>query len=59
MCRLLPSQFEELLFLLDIPVHHLPSQTSPQSTRASEVIKLAEQPSGIGLPKLVEALPFR
>jgi hypothetical protein len=59
MCRLLPSQFEELLFLLDIPVHYLPSQNSPQSMRASEVIKLAEQPSGIGLPKLVEALPFR
>lgn len=59
MCRLLPSQFEELLFLLDIPVHHLPSQTAPQSMRASELIKLAEQPSGIGLPKLIDALPFR
>lgn len=59
LCVLLPAQFEEILFLLKIPVHNLPAQTAPQSMRASELIKLVEQPSGIGLASLVEMLPFR
>ena len=57
MCRLLPSQFEELL-LLDIPVHScrlrlLPSPCVP--ARSSTTGREAERHR---LPKLVEALPF-
>lgn len=59
MCSLLPSQFEEILFLLDIPVYLLPSHTASQSIRATAVIALVELPNGIGLHRLVEALPFR
>jgi WD40 repeat protein len=43
LARLLPSQFEEVLFRTSVPVAHLPGEGSPQTTRAIAVIRYLEQ----------------
>ena len=50
---LLPSQFETLIFRLRIPMADVLPPTAPQGTRAIELIRLAEQPDGIGLDGLL------
>jgi hypothetical protein len=41
--RLLPSQFEEVLFRTSVPTAHLSGGHAPQSTRAIEVIRYFDQ----------------
>ncbi|HEX3482094.1 MAG TPA: hypothetical protein VHT91_44070 [Kofleriaceae bacterium] len=41
--RLLPSQFEEVLFRTKVSTAHLPSASTPQATRAIEAIRYLEQ----------------
>lgn len=52
--RLLPAQFDEMLFRLDVPRHYL-SQGAGQATVAAEVIRYVQQHGRIN--ELVEQLP--
>jgi len=45
--RLLPSQFEEILFRLGIPMKHLSGSSAPQATRAIEVLRHLEQQNAL------------
>jgi hypothetical protein len=53
--RLLPAQFDEVLFRARIPVAYLPGETAPQMNRAIQLIHYIEQQDDIeGLAKSVE-----
>lgn len=41
--KLLPSQFEQVLYLARIPHEHLPAATAAQGLRAVEVMRYIEQ----------------
>lgn len=41
--RLLPSQFEEVLFRANVPIAHLPGASAPQAARAIDAIRYLEQ----------------
>jgi hypothetical protein len=40
---LLPSQFEEVVLLLSLPVHHLPGLNAPQAERSIALLHLLQQ----------------
>jgi hypothetical protein len=53
--KLLPPQFEEVLFRARIPVANLPGEQAPQKTRAIQLIYYMEQQSDLqGLAKSIE-----
>lgn len=53
--KLLPAQFEEVLFRARIPVANLPGEQAPQATRAIQLIYYMEQQGDLqGLAKSVE-----
>lgn len=55
--RLLPTQFDELLFRLNVPPQHEPSYYLTQGQRAIALLRWAEQPeSGPGLQDVVRRL---
>lgn len=56
LCRLLPSQFELVLFHLGIDVSQLAPRTMPQALRAAELVTYFELPGSGGYPRLGEAL---
>lgn len=41
--RLLPAQFEEVLFRMSVPAHYLPSQSASQTERATALLRLIDQ----------------
>jgi hypothetical protein len=41
--KLLPSQFEQVLYRAEIPPEHLPGANAPLATRAVEVMRYVEQ----------------
>ena len=43
LCRLLPVQFDEVAFKLEVPAHFMPGATAPQAERAAALVRLAEQ----------------
>lgn len=55
--KLTPTQFDRIIFILDIPIELLPSKNVPQTERAIALIRLAESsnPRGISLQKIEEA----
>lgn len=52
LCKLLPSQFDSLLFRLNVPLALTPSGHAPQASRAAEVVRLLEQEGTRGLERL-------
>jgi CHAT domain len=53
--KLLPSQFEEVLYRAKIPLHHLPGAGAAQATRAIEVLRYVEQQGQLGeLARIIE-----
>jgi hypothetical protein len=53
---LMPAQFSELVFVLNVPDEYLPGQNTPQSEKAIALLKWASSPGGIGLNRLQAAL---
>ncbi|MDB9527069.1 toll/interleukin-1 receptor domain-containing protein [Oscillatoria sp. CS-180] len=51
-----PSQFEELLFALDLPQGILSSSQASQGTRAKELLDWAKGPTGTGLSSVLQIL---
>ena len=43
LCRLLPVQFDTVVFKLGVPAEYMPGATAPQAERASALVRLAEQ----------------
>ena len=43
LCRLLPAQFDTVVFKLGVPTEYMPGATAPQAERASALVRLAEQ----------------
>jgi hypothetical protein len=54
--RLLPVQFDELIFNLDVPIEYLPSSDKSQADRAMALLRWAETPKGCGLGKIQQAV---
>lgn len=54
--KLLPTQFEEVLFRVRLPPEHLSASSTPQATRAIEVIRTLEQQNR--LPELARAIEY-
>jgi Carboxypeptidase regulatory-like domain len=54
--RLLPAQFDEVLFRARLPAEHLSASSAPQATRAIEVIRALE-PQG-RLPEIARAIEY-
>jgi pimeloyl-ACP methyl ester carboxylesterase len=54
--RILPVQFNQLLFKLDVPRHLMPGEDKPQTERAIALLEWAEAPGGCGLEKIKQAL---
>jgi hypothetical protein len=55
--RLLPAQFEEVLFRASVPTAHLSGGHAPQSTRAIEVIRYFDQKHQLDqLARVLEAV---
>ncbi|HEY0376700.1 MAG TPA: hypothetical protein VGC87_07065, partial [Pyrinomonadaceae bacterium] len=52
--KLLPAQFEQVLFRARVPPEYLPGSGSPQATRAVEVIRYFDQQNR--LPEIVRAI---
>lgn len=52
LCKLIPSQFDALLFRLNVPMALTPSGHAPQASRAAEVVRLLEQEGASGLERL-------
>ena len=55
--RLLPAQFEEVVFRMSLPSHYLPSAVAPLAERATAVVRLCEQQRR--LPELAAMLARR
>jgi hypothetical protein len=53
---LIPAQFSELVFVLNVPDEYLPGQNTTQSEKAIALLKWASAPGGIGLDKVQAAL---
>lgn len=43
LCRLLPVQFDTVVFKLGVPAEYMPGATAPQAERAAALVRLAEQ----------------
>lgn len=43
LCRLLPVQFDDVVFRLEVPTEYMPGATAPQAERAAALVRLAEQ----------------
>lgn len=55
-CRMLPSQFEQVLFYLKLPRAQIAPALAPQATRAVDVVLLIEQQGPEGLDRLAETI---
>jgi len=53
---LITAQFNELVYVLNIPDEYLPGQNTPQAERAIALLKWASAPGGIGLNRVQAAL---
>lgn len=53
--RLLKAQFDQILFVLNVPAAYRPASTLPQGERASELLTWATSDSGCGLDQLEQA----
>jgi hypothetical protein len=53
---LIPAQFNELIFRLNVPDEYLPGQNTPQAEKAIALLKWASAPGGIGLNGVQVAL---
>lgn len=56
LCKLLPAQFESLLFRLNVPLALTPSGQAAQATRAADLVRLLEQEGQPGLDRLTTAI---
>lgn len=56
LCKIIPSQFNQLIFRLQIPNHLFPNPNVPQVDRAIALLNWAESPTGCGLAQVEEAL---
>lgn len=56
LCKLLPSQFESILFRLNVPMAHTAPGQVPLASRAVELVRLLEQEGPQGLLRLVAAI---
>lgn len=56
LCRLLPAQFDVVLFRADAPRHELAPAGEPQARRALDLVQWAEQASAAGLGGLAAAI---
>jgi hypothetical protein len=56
LAKLLPAQFEEVLFRAKLPQEYLPASSTPQATRAIEVIRYLEQQDR--LPELARVIEY-
>ncbi len=54
--RMIPAQFNRLLFTLKVPRHLMPASDIPQTERAIALLEWAEAPGGCGLQKIKQAL---
>jgi hypothetical protein len=54
--KLLPAQFDEVVFRLKLPPEHLSASSGPQATRAIEVIRAIERQER--LPELARAIEY-
>ncbi|PSF34942.1 hypothetical protein C7H19_18220 [Aphanothece hegewaldii CCALA 016] len=54
--RLIPAQFNELSFRLNVPNEYLPHQNTPQIERATALLTWASAPGGIGLTRVKEVV---
>jgi hypothetical protein len=53
---LITAQFNELVYVLNIPDEYLPGQNTPQAERAIALLEWASAPGGIGLNRIQGAL---
>jgi hypothetical protein len=56
LCRLLPSQFEEVLFRVGAPRHHLAPATEPQVRRVIDLFQWADSEDPDGLTVVRDAM---
>ncbi len=54
--RIIPPQFAQLVFILDVPRHLMPAPEKPQIERAIALLEWAEAPGGCGLAKIKQEL---
>lgn len=54
--RMTPTQFNRLIFTLEIPHHFLPSPDTTQTDRAIALLSWADSPTGCGLAQVEQAL---
>jgi hypothetical protein len=50
------TQFDRLIFRLDVPQNLMPSEDKPQTERAIALLRWAQAPGGCGLEKIKQAL---
>jgi hypothetical protein len=56
LCRLLPPQFDEVMFRTDAPRQHLAPPGEPQARRALDLVQWSEQGAQAGLEQLAVAV---
>lgn len=54
--RMIPPQFERLIFRLDVPQHLMPSSDKTQTEKAIALLKWAKAPGGCGLETIKQVL---